>query len=108
MGDKEASINFYLNEKDADSSVIQPIKFDTIKKIKVIKLDDYIQKEKIQKIKLLKIEAEGFEPEILEGCEKNINKLFDVTEKLFFDVTEKYFLMSRKNIFWCVGVGIKF
>ena len=74
LGDEEAHINFYLNEKDADSSIIQPIKYDTIKKIKVIKLDDYIEKEKIQKIKLLKIEAEGFEPEILKGCEKSIYK----------------------------------
>tara|TARA_B100000242_G_scaffold126304_1_gene89076 strand:- start:25401 stop:26261 length:861 start_codon:yes stop_codon:yes gene_type:complete len=74
LGDKEANINFYLNEKDADSSIIKPLKFDKIKKIKIIKLDDYIEREKIQKVKLLKIEAEGFEPEILKGCERNINK----------------------------------
>jgi len=74
LGDSSKFLDFYINEKDADSSVIKPISFDKIKKIKVSKLDDYIDENKIDKIKLLKIEAEGFEPEILAGCVKNIKK----------------------------------
>ena len=34
----------------------------------MIKLDDLINKLAIKKIKLLKLEAEGFEPEIIEGA----------------------------------------
>ncbi len=74
LGDGNKFLDFYINEKDADSSVIKPISFDKIKTIKVSKLDDYIDKKKIDKIKLLKIEAEGFEPEILKGVVKNIKK----------------------------------
>ena len=74
LGDCNKYLDFYINEKDADSSVIKPICFDSIKKIKVSKLDDFIDKKKIDKIKLLKLEAEGFEPEILKGCAKNIKK----------------------------------
>lgn len=74
LGDCNKFLDFYINEKDADSSVIQPISFDTIKKIKVSRLDDFIDEKKIDKIKLLKIEAEGFEPEVLKGCERNIKK----------------------------------
>lgn len=74
LGDCNKFLDFYINEKDADSSVIKPIRFEKIKKIKVSKLDDFIDQKKIDKIKLLKIEAEGFEPEILKGCLKNINK----------------------------------
>lgn len=74
LGDSNKFLDFYINEKEADSSVIKPIRFDSIKTIKVSKLDDYIDEKKIDKIKLLKVEAEGFEPEILKGCERNINK----------------------------------
>ncbi len=74
LGDSDKFLDFFVNEKDADSSVIKPIKFESIKTIKVSRLDDFIDEKKIDKIKLLKIEAEGFEPEILKGCEKNINK----------------------------------
>ena len=74
LGDSNNFLDFYVNEKEADSSVIKPIRFDSIKTIKISKLDDYIDEKKIDKIKLLKVEAEGFEPEILKGCERNINK----------------------------------
>jgi FkbM family methyltransferase len=37
-------------------------------KIKVIRLDDYCRENKIDKIDLLKIDTEGFEKEVLEGC----------------------------------------
>ena len=75
LGNENKILKFYINEKDADSSIIKPKNFESIRKIEVIRLDDFIAKEKINKIKLLKIEAEGFEPEILEGCKKSLRKI---------------------------------
>lgn len=75
LGNKNKILKFYVNEKDADSSIIKPINYEFTRKIEVLMLDDFIKKEKINKIKLLKLEAEGFEPEILEGCKKSLEKI---------------------------------
>lgn len=59
---------FYLNEKYADSSLIEPNHFTHIDNIQTTTLSHYIKTNGIKKIKLFKLEAEGFEPEILEGA----------------------------------------
>jgi FkbM family methyltransferase len=59
---------FYVSSRLADSSFIRPAKFDKKINIKGIKLDNFIKNSKIKNIKLLKLEAEGFEPEILNGA----------------------------------------
>lgn len=69
---KQNNIEFYLKDESGDSTFL-PIK-DYSKKILVntSTLDEEI--EKIQKpIKLIKLEAEGFEPNILYGLKKKIN-----------------------------------
>ena len=66
LGDKNED-NFYTNHKDADSSFIKPHNFSEIVLAKIYKLDTYIKENSIKKVKLLKLEAEGFEPEILKG-----------------------------------------
>lgn len=75
LGNHNKILKFYVNEKDADSSIIKPRNYQSIRKINVIKLDDFLKTLEIKKIKLLKLEAEGFEPEILEGCSKCLEKV---------------------------------
>ena len=74
--DKE--IEFFLCDESGDSSII-PIKNFTEKiKIKTTTLDEII--DKIDKpIKLIKLEAEGAEPEILEGLKKNLSRVSYIT-----------------------------
>ncbi len=63
---KEDEIDLYINNKTADTSFVMPKKFTNIKKSTVKRLDnikDIINK----KIKLLKIDAEGCELEVLQG-----------------------------------------
>ena len=43
-------------------------------KVKLIKLDSFINKKKIEKVDLLKIDTEGFEYFVLKGFTKNIRK----------------------------------
>ena len=40
-------------------------------------IDQFIKQNKIKgkKIKLLKLEAEGYEPEILQGCQNNLENI---------------------------------
>jgi FkbM family methyltransferase len=67
---------FYLKSDSGDSSVIEPSGGFTKKiQIKTITLNDYFFKNQIRKVKLLKLEAEGFEPEILQGSNKVLDKI---------------------------------
>ena len=68
LGNKNDNLNFYIATSSGDSSIIKPKFYEEITTVEVIKLDDLIKNLKIEKIKLLKIEAEGFEPEVLEGA----------------------------------------
>lgn len=70
-GEKE----FFLNNDHGDSSFNKSNKFDSIK-IKVRTLDSIIKEKKLNNIKLVKLEAEGFEYEVLEGL-KNSLKLIE-------------------------------
>jgi FkbM family methyltransferase len=60
---------FYVSSEDADSSLIEINKYEKKLKVDTITLDNILKKNN-QRIKLLKLEAEGAEPEILEGCKK--------------------------------------
>ncbi len=63
---KNGEIDFYLNNETADSSVFGNKSLTQVS-VKTITLNELFNKQKIKKCKLLKLEAEGAEPEILEG-----------------------------------------
>ena len=72
------NVEFYLSDEFGDSSIL-PINNYTKKiTIETTTLDKEIDKIK-KKIKLIKIEAEGFEPEILQGLKKNLNYVDYIT-----------------------------
>lgn len=66
------NIDFYLSDDFGDSSIIPINKFSKKISIQTTTLDQIISKIG-KKIKLLKIEAEGAEPEILQGLSKQLN-----------------------------------
>ena len=55
---------FYVSSQSADSSIIKPRNVEKKIKVKAMKLDNFINK----KVKLLKLESEGAELEILIGA----------------------------------------
>lgn len=75
LSNKEESVRFYVNEKYADSSIIEPLHFTHTEEIKTTTLHKYVKENKIENIKLFKLEAEGFEPEILEGASNVLDKI---------------------------------
>ena len=77
-------IDFYLKDEFGDSSIL-PIN-DYTKKISIetTTLDKEIDKIQ-QKIKLIKLEAEGFEPEILQGLKKYLNYVEYITIECGFE-----------------------
>lgn len=55
--------DFFVSSNNGDSSIFQPIEFEDVHSVKTERLDKYIEKT----VKLLKVEGEGAEPEIIEG-----------------------------------------
>ena len=75
LSNKNTITKFYLNESEADSSIIKPRIFNKIIKVKTTSLTNYVKKNELRKIKLLKIDTEGFELEVLHGAAKILKKI---------------------------------
>lgn len=69
LGEKDELKEFFLNSADGDSSFVKPAKSHKSIVLRCRPLDDLIEELDIRKIKLLKIEAEGYEPEVLHGAD---------------------------------------
>lgn len=65
----EGFLLFYVSSKNADSSFIEPVQYDDTIKIPTKKLEEFITKP----VKCLKLEAEGGEPEVIEGIGDKLN-----------------------------------
>ena len=70
--DKKGISKFYINSLSADSSLLKSKPNQEFREIKTDTLDNLF-KEK-NKIKLIKVEAEGFEPEIIKGSMNILRK----------------------------------
>lgn len=71
VGAFSGQIKFFISSAKADSSVFEPLNFDEVVQIEQIKLDDFIT----DPVKLLKIEAEGAELEVLAGATESLSKI---------------------------------
>jgi FkbM family methyltransferase len=78
---QKAELDFFCSTLGADSSFIQPKTYTDIQKIKVDRLDNLIT----SKIKLLKVEAEGCEPEVIMGCENIFQNIDYIAADLGFE-----------------------
>ena len=58
--------------------------------VSTIRLDDYLQKASVKHVDLLKIDTQGFEPEVLEGTGELLQNVDVVlTELMFYDYYER-------------------
>jgi len=67
LSNKTGLDSFYVSTASADSSLIEPRNFTKILNIPVVRGDDFMKAECLDYLSLLKMDAEGFEPEILNG-----------------------------------------
>ena len=74
LNDKTKKKKFYVLDEEADSSLIKINNYTKIIFVNCITLDLILKKIK-KKIKLLKIDAEGAEPEVLAGLNKFRNNI---------------------------------
>lgn len=68
LADRMGTLMFYLSTDNANSSAITPSHFDRKVEIEATTLDAVCEAKGINAIDFLKVEAEGFEPEVLKGA----------------------------------------
>ncbi len=92
-----------INTMSVDSVYLDKIKNENIeleedyfarinneRTVKMIRLEEYIEKLGVDHINLLKIDTQGFEPEILEGMGKSLESVdVVITELMFYDYYER-------------------
>jgi FkbM family methyltransferase len=82
LSDDNGSTHFYLNTAEADSSLFQPAASDDVVVVRKARLDDFLEEiGRFDRIRLLKVEAEGMEPEVLAGAAETL----DVVEYVAVD-----------------------
>ena len=81
LWNKDTEIKFYISSQGADSSAIEPKSYDKTIVVKGVRLDSHIN----TKIKCLKLEAEGAEPEILQGLGEKIKLVEFITADLGYE-----------------------
>lgn len=74
LSNKPGTVEFYQATATADSSIVQPDTDARIIKIEARTLDDVIESLGIEKVDFLKLEAEGWEPEVLEGAARTLKR----------------------------------
>lgn len=85
VGDIEKSIEFFISSSGSNSSVYEPLKVEGVISAKQIRLDKFIN----EKIKCLKVDAEGGEFEVIIGCENLLHQIEYVAIDLGFEKGKK-------------------
>jgi len=81
LWNETGELEFFVSSQGADSSLIRPASFDDQIKVKVERLDKYVNGP----IKLLKLEAEGAEPEILQGLGAKLMQIEYISADLGYE-----------------------
>ena len=76
-----STLEFYVANASADSSFIEPESFESKVSVPAVRLDGYIDGP----VKLLKLEAEGAEPEVLQGLGDKLSMVEWVTADVGFE-----------------------
>jgi FkbM family methyltransferase len=74
-------LEFFISSSKGDSSFIEPVEYSNKVDVKAQRLDSLLSKP----IKLLKLEAEGAEPEILAGSENLLDQIQYISADLGFE-----------------------
>lgn len=82
LWDSSGELDFFVSSQMADSSLIEPPAYDEIIRVPTRRLDELLPD---QPIRLLKLEAEGAEPEAIAGCEGLLDRIDFISADLGFE-----------------------
>ena len=72
---ENTTIHWHSKPETADSSIIEMPETEDVQSIQTTTLSDFVNEEKIDNIRLFKLEAEGAEPEVLQGALPVLDKI---------------------------------
>ena len=75
LGDRNDTLKFYICTENGDSSLIEPSSYTGSIDVEVVKLETLVNSLDLTKVKLVKVEAEGSEPEILKGAQGILDRV---------------------------------
>ncbi|MDX1692370.1 MAG: FkbM family methyltransferase [Ketobacteraceae bacterium] len=78
---EDGNLTFYVSSQGADSSLIEPAEYDDVIHVTTRRLADFVDGP----VKLLKLEAEGAEPEILLGVEEKLEQIEYISADLGYE-----------------------
>lgn len=81
LWNSQGSLEFFVSSQGADSSLIEPASYERSIRVEVDRLEKYVTGP----TKLLKLEAEGGEPEILEGLGSSLRQIHFIAADLGFE-----------------------
>jgi FkbM family methyltransferase len=82
LWDSDGTLDFYVSSQMADSSLIEPPDYDEVISVPTRRLDSLLNHDAI---KLLKLEAEGAEPEAIAGSEGLLDRIEYISADLGFE-----------------------
>ena len=87
LGDKNHILPFYYHPEYGDSSLVKMRGYSEKYNVNVIKLSSFIKNQNLTntKLKLIKLEAEGYEPEILKGLDMYLENIEYISADLGFE-----------------------
>jgi FkbM family methyltransferase len=71
---EKAELEFYSAASDADSSLIKPQEYKESYRVEAVPLDDLTEEFGLGEILLIKADAEGAEPEVLDGAMRTLER----------------------------------
>ncbi len=72
---EKTTLHWHSKPESADSSIIETPDAEEVVSIDTTTLNDFLNEEGIEHVRLLKLEAEGAEPEVLQGALKVLDKI---------------------------------
>ena len=103
IGEKTSIIKYTLDPKYPEGANIGKIPYSTAGTARQISLDNYIRMNKIGNIDLVKIDAEGYEINVLKGCPKALRSVKVLIVEVKFDT---FNLISVLNLMKTSGLQL--
>jgi len=83
-------LNKFKERKDVHDFQNYSKTLNNERKVEIVRLDNYINQNNIDKFDILKIDTQGYEPEVLEGLGNRLTEIdLVITELMFYDFYER-------------------
>lgn len=96
LSNSDGVSNLVINSLNSGASVLSnSAESKEVMQVKTITLDNFIKRNKINDIKFVKIDVEGFEPQVIEGA---VNIIKQFKPDFYIEVTPKWWKKNGYNV----------